>query len=74
MRTIPVVLNEELIEAADVAAKRRKLNRSALIREALDHPGNSITWESMALRAATVRERAWLGLMTCKPAPLRSRL
>ncbi len=36
METIQAVLNEELLEAADMAAKREKLNRSALTRQALD--------------------------------------
>jgi len=35
METIQVVLDAKLLRAADQAAKRRKLNRSALIREAL---------------------------------------
>jgi len=35
MKIIQVVLNAKLLKAADSAAKRRKLNRSALIREAL---------------------------------------
>jgi metal-responsive CopG/Arc/MetJ family transcriptional regulator len=35
MQTIQVVLDAKLLKAADQAAKRRKLNRSALIREAL---------------------------------------
>ena len=35
MPTIQVVLDEKLLKAADVAAKRRGVNRSALIREAL---------------------------------------
>jgi metal-responsive CopG/Arc/MetJ family transcriptional regulator len=35
MRTIQVVLDPELLKAADSAAKRQKVNRSALIREAL---------------------------------------
>jgi metal-responsive CopG/Arc/MetJ family transcriptional regulator len=35
METIQVVLNSKLLKAADIAAKRQKLNRSALIREAL---------------------------------------
>ena len=33
--TIQVVLGAKLLRAADLAAKRRKLNRSALIRQAL---------------------------------------
>ncbi len=35
MQTILVVLDAKLLKAADVAAKRQKLNRSALIRQAL---------------------------------------
>ena len=35
METIQVVLDAELLKAADLAAKRQKLNRSALIRQAL---------------------------------------
>jgi metal-responsive CopG/Arc/MetJ family transcriptional regulator len=35
MQTIQIVLDEELLNAADTAAKRRKVNRSALIRDAL---------------------------------------
>jgi metal-responsive CopG/Arc/MetJ family transcriptional regulator len=35
METIQVVLDSKLLKAADFAAKRRKVNRSALIREAL---------------------------------------
>jgi metal-responsive CopG/Arc/MetJ family transcriptional regulator len=35
MQTIQIVLDEKLLSAADIAAKRRKVNRSALIREAL---------------------------------------
>jgi metal-responsive CopG/Arc/MetJ family transcriptional regulator len=35
MQTIQVVLDTKLLKAADFAAKRQKLNRSALIRQAL---------------------------------------
>jgi metal-responsive CopG/Arc/MetJ family transcriptional regulator len=35
METIQVVLDKKLLKAADVAARKRKLNRSALIRQAL---------------------------------------
>ena len=35
METIQVVLDGKLLKAADIAAKRQKVNRSALIREAL---------------------------------------
>lgn len=36
METIQVVLDAKLLKAADVAAKRQKVNRSALIRRALE--------------------------------------
>ena len=35
MHTIQVVLDTKLLKAADLAAKRQKMNRSALIRQAL---------------------------------------
>ena len=35
METIQVVLDAKLLKAADLAAKRQKVNRSALIRQAL---------------------------------------
>ena len=35
METIQVVLDAKLLHAADAAAKRQKVNRSALIRQAL---------------------------------------
>ena len=35
METIQVVLNAKLLKAADSAARRQKVNRSALIRRAL---------------------------------------
>ena len=35
METIQVVLDAPLLKAADAAAKRHKVNRSALIRQAL---------------------------------------
>jgi metal-responsive CopG/Arc/MetJ family transcriptional regulator len=35
MQTIQVVLDANLLKAADTAAKRKKLNRSELIRQAL---------------------------------------
>ena len=35
METIQVVLDAKLLQAADLAAKRQKVNRSALIRHAL---------------------------------------
>lgn len=36
METIQVVLDRKLLQAANSAAKRHHLNRSALIRQALD--------------------------------------
>jgi metal-responsive CopG/Arc/MetJ family transcriptional regulator len=36
MNTIQVVLDSKLLRAADRAARRQKLNRSALIRQALE--------------------------------------
>jgi metal-responsive CopG/Arc/MetJ family transcriptional regulator len=35
MGTIQIVLDKELLRAADGAARKRKINRSALVREAL---------------------------------------
>ncbi|MGA2593873.1 MAG: ribbon-helix-helix protein, CopG family [Bryobacteraceae bacterium] len=35
MKTIQVVLDTKLLHATDLAAKRQKVNRSALIRQAL---------------------------------------
>ena len=35
METIQIVLEKELLRAADRAARKRRVNRSALVREAL---------------------------------------
>ncbi len=35
METVQIVLDKELLQATDRAARRTKLNRSALVREAL---------------------------------------
>jgi metal-responsive CopG/Arc/MetJ family transcriptional regulator len=35
LETIQIVLDAKLLKAADIAAKRQKVNRSALIRHAL---------------------------------------
>ena len=35
METVQIVLDRELLQAADKAARRRRLNRSAFVREAL---------------------------------------
>ena len=37
METIQIVLHKKLLRATDLAVKWRKFNRSALIREALQH-------------------------------------
>jgi metal-responsive CopG/Arc/MetJ family transcriptional regulator len=42
METIQVVLDTKLLKAADVAAKRQKVNRSALIRTALQEHLNRL--------------------------------
>ncbi|HXJ39484.1 MAG TPA: CopG family transcriptional regulator [Bryobacteraceae bacterium] len=36
MQTIQIVVDAKLVKAADAAAKREKMNRSALIRRALE--------------------------------------
>lgn len=36
METVQVVLGSKLLKAVDLAAKRQKVNRSALIRQALE--------------------------------------
>jgi metal-responsive CopG/Arc/MetJ family transcriptional regulator len=36
MQTIQVVLDKKLLKATDLAAKRQRMNRSALIRQALE--------------------------------------
>ena len=35
MQTVPIVLDDELLRAANRAATRSRMNRSALVREAL---------------------------------------
>ncbi len=53
METIQVVLDAKLLRAADQAARRTKLNRSALIRDALrEH------LRRMEIRALEEQERA----------------
>ena len=42
MQTIQVVLDTELLKAADLAAQRQKVNRSALIRQALQQHLNRL--------------------------------
>ena len=50
METIQVVLDAKLLRAADLAAKRQKVNRSALIRHALQQ-------HLMRLRELELEER-----------------
>ncbi|MDA2924687.1 ribbon-helix-helix protein, CopG family [Acidobacteria bacterium AH-259-L09] len=37
MKTIQIVIDDKLLKATDRAAKQAKMNRSALVREALRH-------------------------------------
>jgi len=53
METIQIVLEKELLQAADRAAQRTKRNRSALVREALrEH------LQRLEVRAQEERDRA----------------
>ncbi len=52
METIQVVLDSELLRATEVAARRTKLNRSALIREAL-----RAHLKNLAIRERELRDR-----------------
>jgi metal-responsive CopG/Arc/MetJ family transcriptional regulator len=53
METIQIVLEKELLQAADRAARRTKRNRSALVREALrEH------LQRLEVRAQEERDRA----------------
>lgn len=52
METIQIVLDKKLLQATDRAARRTKLNRSALVREALrEHLGR------LEMRALEERDR-----------------
>ena len=50
MQTIQVVLEEDLLRAADRAARRVRVNRSALIREALREHLKGIKTRELELR------------------------
>ena len=50
MQTIQVVLDEELLRAADRAARRARVNRSALVREALRRHLERIRTEELEVR------------------------
>jgi len=53
METIQIVIEKELLQAADRAARRTKRNRSALVREALrEH------LRRLEVRAQEARDRA----------------
>jgi metal-responsive CopG/Arc/MetJ family transcriptional regulator len=52
METIQIVLDEELLRAADRAARRTKQNRSALVRDALRQH-----LRALQLRALEARDR-----------------
>jgi metal-responsive CopG/Arc/MetJ family transcriptional regulator len=52
METIQVVLDSKLLRATDVAARRTKLNRSALIREAL-----RVHLKNLEIRERELRDR-----------------
>lgn len=52
METVQIVLDKKLLQATDKAARRTKLNRSALVREALrEH------LQRLELRAKEERDR-----------------
>ena len=50
METIRVILDSKLLRATDLAARRKSLNRSALIREALRRHLKSLSIVEMELR------------------------
>ena len=58
MKTVQVVLGSELLREADGAAKRARVNRSALIRQALrEHLRRAATRESEACDRQGYEER-----------------
>lgn len=65
METIQVVLDSKLLRAADRAARRAKLNRSALIRDALrEH------LKRMAIRELEERDRKGYQIRPCDDSEL----
>jgi metal-responsive CopG/Arc/MetJ family transcriptional regulator len=50
METVQIVLEKELLQAADRAARQRKQNRSALVREALREHLNRLDQMAMEER------------------------
>jgi metal-responsive CopG/Arc/MetJ family transcriptional regulator len=67
METVQVVLDKELLQATDRAARRTKQNRSALVREALRE-----YLQKIAVRAREERDRE--GYLRQPPVPDESRL
>lgn len=57
MQTIQIVLDESLLRAADEAARQVKLNRSALVREALRHYLKRLRIEELERREREGYER-----------------
>lgn len=57
MQTVQIVLDEALLRAADEAARRVKLNRSALVREALHHYLKRLRVEELERREREGYER-----------------
>lgn len=57
METIQIVLDEDLLRAADRAAKRLDVNRSALIREALRRYLKQLQIEALVRRDRAGYER-----------------
>jgi metal-responsive CopG/Arc/MetJ family transcriptional regulator len=70
METVQIVLNKELLRAADQAARRTKQNRSALMREALREHLKRLEMRALENRdregylrhpAATTDSKIWEG-------------
>lgn len=57
MQTVQIVLDETLLAAADEAARRAKLNRSALVREALRQYLNRLRVQELERRDREGYER-----------------
>jgi metal-responsive CopG/Arc/MetJ family transcriptional regulator len=57
MQTVQIVLDEALLRAADEAARRVKLNRSAFVREALHHYLKRLRAEELERREREGYER-----------------
>ena len=65
METIQVVLDSKLLRAAETAARRTRLNRSALIREAL-----RAYLKNLAIKERELRDRQGYGVKGKGPAEL----